>query len=134
LPNRVKLDVQGDIYTFPINPIEYLNKDFEEHVTIPTIGGNSARVSPFSDSRERIMRWSNIPNRTPYWTLIPTLRGAIGVTGVRINLQDMNVGGFLDWWSPIVINNVRKTFVGGKGESGALNHLSYDLELRFVYV
>lgn len=107
--------------------------DSEEHSIQPSFG-TSIRFTPFSDSRQRVMTWTGLPNRSPYCDFPDVLYEAVGISGVRINHRDLNLGGDLNYWKPIRIDDVKKRFVPRTGRENSISYLSFDLELRFTYI
>lgn len=133
MPNRVQLDIQGTIFTFPINPVEYENQDDEEHTLMETIDGSAVRFVPYMDTRKRVMRWRDLPNKAPYNTLIPNLRSAIGISGVKINHRSLNVNGDQNTWRDIRVENVEYRYLSGTGPASAISNLRYNIDFVFTY-
>ena len=131
--NRIKLDIQGSFYTFNINPLSWNPMDSQENKLTDTIDGAPIRFAPFFDSRERVMEWKGLPNTSTFQNMVATLKSAINISGVRINLQDLRIEGYRDEWRPIIINDVRVSFHDGSGPSNAISHLKYDLGISFTY-
>jgi hypothetical protein len=133
MPNRIQLDIQGTVYTFPINPIDYDPQASESFSLVQTVDGSPVRFTPFFDGRKRTMRWRSLPNRTPYDTLIPNLRASIGVSGVRIKHNDLSIDGNDDVWKTIRVENVIYRYKSGAGPATATGKLAYDIDFIFTY-
>lgn len=134
--NRVQIDIQGEIYTFPINPSEFDAKTGIDYELRETVDGRSVRLVPFFDDRPRVMSWKGIPNRSPYDTLIPTLRSAIAISGVRMKLNDLNlVSEDYDIWKEVVIQDVDYRFLhGGSASEKATGKIKFNLDITFTFV
>lgn len=129
--NRVELDVLGDVYILPINPVEYQDQNAFEHTLDKTINRETTRFAAFGDPRHRVMTWRNLENKYPYTQLVSGLKHAIGISGVKINFRDLNILGDQDEWQDIYIEDVRVVYRKGRGSYNSINHLSYDLEMIF---
>lgn len=134
MPNRVQFNIDGKLLTLPVNPIEYSNRGNEEHGLINTIGSNSARLTPNFDSRPRTMTWRKLPNTQTYLNMVNDLKRAIALSGVRMNLQDLRLGGNDDRWERIRVQDVRVRLDPGQGPESAINNLNYDVDLVFYYL
>jgi hypothetical protein len=134
MPNRVELDIQGTTYVFPINPVEYDPQESDQHTLSATVDGGAVRFVPFFDSRKRVMRWRDIPNRAPYNTLIPNLRSSVGISGVRINHRDLTIFGDKNVWKTIRVESVEYRYLAGSGPGTAIGNLRYNIDFVFSYV
>jgi hypothetical protein len=132
--NRVKFDIQGYEYTLPINPLSYDNHDNIEYKKEETVDHGAVTFAPFFDSRSRKMEWRRLPNKVPYSTMVSTLKSAIGISGVRVNHQGLNIAGTVDYWQNIYVENVDVRLNDGAGPGDATSHLRYDVTLVFRYV
>jgi hypothetical protein len=134
MPNRVQLDIDGTVYTFPVNPIGYNPQENEQYSLKSTIDGGAVRFTPFFDDRKRVMRWRSLPNKSPYNTLIPNLRSAIGIDNVKIKHRDLDLSGDADVWRSIRVEDVNFRYKEGAGPSTATSNLAYDLDFVFTYI
>jgi hypothetical protein len=133
MPNRIQLDIDGSIYTFPINPVGYSSQENEQHSLTSTIDGGAMRFTPAFDDRKRVMRWRGIPNKPPFDTLIPNLQSAIGIDGVRLRHRDLSVSGNDYVWKSIRVENVHVKPVD-KISDVATGKLKHDITLEFSYI
>lgn len=131
--NRVELDIQGTVYTFPVNPAEYDGQFNYSYSLQSTIDSSVSRFEPVYDNRKRVMRWRGIPNRSPYNTMIPTFLSSIGISGVRLNVRDMDIAGDQNQYRDIYVQDVVYNYVPGQGVKGATNSLRFDIDLIFTF-
>lgn len=129
---RVQLDIQGFIYTLPINPIEFQNQLSFQHFLDYPIDSAATRFTSLYDDRLRVMTWKSLGNKYPYTQLLSGLRSALLLSGVRIKYRDLDIAGDLDEWIDIFVENVRVVFNSGRGKSNVINNLSYDIEMMFT--
>lgn len=128
---RVRLDIQGDEFSFPINPIEFqANISFQHHLE-NSLNGNTLRFFSLSDSRLRVMSWRGLINKYPYTHLVSGLRSSVSISGVRINYRDLDYVGDQNIWQNIFVENLKITFNKGVGNQSGINNLVYDIDFVF---
>ena len=79
----------GNWYTFDINPSNFDDQDSWEVNVGRTLNGYSFEMLPQFDGRPKTMRWENLPNRSPYTTLVSNLKLLKGKE-TYIRLRDLS--------------------------------------------
>lgn len=131
--NRVQFDIQGSTYTLPINPVQYEHLDDIDVTSSRTIDGRLVRFTNNFDSRQRTMKWENIPNTSEFQDMVLTLRSAVGLSGVKINHKGLSIFSNIDYWEDIRIDDVYY-FFSKDASHNATSKLKYDIEMKFSYV
>lgn len=125
MPRRVQIKEDGgSYYTFPINPIEFENQDSDDIATQVTIDGQTVSFKIPFDGRARTMTWKNLPNKSPYSTLITQLKTYKGLDCV-IKLRDLSGDTTDETEQNVRVLNV-ETKYSSRGIVGAEAYLEFE--------
>jgi hypothetical protein len=120
-------------YNVPVNPVSFDTQDSTNIKVEQTAEGHSVEMIATFDGRPRVMEWKNLPNRTPYSTMVTQLKTYIGKT-CQIKLNYLALTGSTD---TVAINvrviDVATSIKSGTGPSNATSYAVYDT-LRLSYV
>jgi hypothetical protein len=128
---RLQIDIGGVIHTLPINPIEFQQQSTRDFSTEDTIQDSVIIFQPWVDGRKRVMTWRDLPNKAPYTSLYIVLTSGIGISGVKMNLRDLQIVGDISEWQNIRIENVNIQKRKGLGRKSSRSYLSFDLDLVY---
>ena len=136
---RVQMKLAGGTYyTFPINPVEFDDKDSYEFTTKRTLDGKSIEQYSNSDGRIRTMTWHNLPNRSPYAggtdTLIPKLKSYVMQGECILKLRSLSKIGSTQEDSIKVID-VTTMLSPGAGPQTADDYLKYStIQMKYIVI
>lgn len=129
---RVQISGAGGWYTFPINPVSFENNDNTDINVSQTIDGYSFEMIPIFDGRPKTMYWENLPNKTPYSTLIANLKALKQQTSY-LKLNDLSGSPGESAVQKIRVIDVETAWSPGAGPASATCNLKYS-QVKLIYV
>lgn len=129
----IQLDIQGTVYTLPINPVEYESLNDFDVSSNRTVDGGLIRYTKNFDDRQRTMKWEGLPNTENFNEMVLTLRSTVGLSGIKLNHRGLSIYGDVDYWEPIRVDDVYH-FYNSNASYNAIGNLKYDLEMKFSYL
>lgn len=129
--NKMKFDIQGTIYTLPINPRSFDSQDNMNYESKRTVDGPSIRYVKYFDTRERIMEWKNLPNSSDFQDMALTLRSIVGLNNIKLNVKDVYLGGNQNTWQDIKVTDF-EIQINREKSITAISKLKYDLTLKYI--
>lgn len=131
--NRVQISgLAGGWYTFPINPLDFDKNDNTDMNVSQTIGGHSFEMVSQYDGRPKTMTWENLPNKSPYTTLVSNLK-ALKQQTTYLRLNDLSGSSGISSAQKIRVIDVETKWNPGSGPLSSTCNLKYS-SIKLVYV